>query len=100
MDCRGIFGRFLEMLRCAGYMSGCTGAEEGFAEALSARLPCLSREEAERLVGIVSRAAYGSGGPREEENEFAREIYFRTEGWIRKELKGLHGLRFKYIGGF
>lgn len=100
MDCRGIFGRFLEMLRCAGYMSGCTGAEEGFAEALSARLPCLSREEAERLVGIVSRAAYGSGGPREEENEFAREIYFRTEGWIRKELKGLHRLRFKYIGGF
>lgn len=29
MDCRGIFGRFLEMLRCAGYMSGCTGTEEG-----------------------------------------------------------------------
>lgn len=99
MDCLGVFQRFLEMIRCAGYMSGFTGAEEGFAETLSAQIPCLSSEEAERLTGIASRAAYGRKGPGEEENEFAREIYFRTEKWIEKELKGLYRLRFKYFRG-
>lgn len=78
---------------------GTDEAEEGFAEALSAQIPCLSSEEAERLTGTASRSAYGREGPGEEENEFAREIYFRTEKWIEKELKGLRRLRFKYLRG-
>ncbi len=82
MNCRVVFGRFLKMLHAAGCMTGYHGMEEDFSEKLPEAFPCVSREEAERMVEIVSRAAYGCGEITEEENEFVRKIYFRAEGWI------------------
>lgn len=82
MNCRAVFGRFLKMLHAAGCMTGYHGMEEDFSEKLPEALPCVCREEAERMVEIVSRAAYGCGEITEEENEFVRKIYFRAEGWI------------------
>lgn len=84
MNCREVFGRLLKRLHAAGYMTGYNGMEEDFSEKLSGVLSCVSREEAERMVEIVSREAYGRGGTPEEDEEFVRKIYFRAEGWMRR----------------
>ena len=65
-------------------MPGYNGTEEDFPEKLAETLPCISREEAERTVEIVSRAAYGYEDVTEEEDEFVRVIYFRTEKWLNQ----------------
>lgn len=84
MNCREIFDKYLKMLHKAGHMSGYSGTERDFTEKLSKALPCVSREEAEQMVEIVSRAAYGRKEVSEEENEFVRRIWFRTEEWLRR----------------
>lgn len=83
MNCRKVFGLYLRLLHKAGYMSGYNGTERNFAEKLSESISCVRRDEAERIVSIVGRAAYGRGETPEEEEEFVRNIYFRSEGWIR-----------------
>lgn len=82
MNCREIFGRFMGMLHSAGYMSGYNGTEDEFAGKLAEEISCLDRKEAERFAEIVSRAAYSREAPGEEDEEFVRKIYFRTEKWI------------------
>lgn len=83
MNCRKVFGLYLRLLHKAGYMSGYNGTERNFAEKLSESISCVRRDEAERIVSIVGRAACGRGETPEEEEEFVRNIYFRSEGWIR-----------------
>lgn len=84
MDCRRIFSRLLKLLSARGLMPGYNGTEEDFPEKLAETLPCISREEAERIVEIVSRAAYGYEDVTEEEDEFVRVIYFRAEKWLNQ----------------
>ena len=100
MNCRRVFGRFIRMLHSAGYMTGLYGTEKDFAAKLAEELPCVSLEEAERMLETAGRAAYGRDMPPEEETEFVREIYFRTADYIAESLKLIPRLRFKYISAF
>lgn len=100
MNSREIFGRLLQMIHFAGYMTGYGGTEKNFALKLAEELPCIEREEAEQLVETAARAAYGRDGADGEGEELLRQIYFRAGEWIAGELKGLRRLRFRYLKAF
>ena len=100
MKCRRIFGRLMDMLHFAGYMSACNGTEEDFAEKLSGELPCINRDEAEQMTEIVRQAAYGQTEPSEKETEFVRAVYCRAAEFLREEQTGLRKLRFRYTKVF
>lgn len=100
MNCRRIFGRLMDMLHFAGYMSGYNGTEENFAEKLSGELPCISRTEAEQMTEIVRQAAYGQREPSGKEMESVKNVYFRTAEFLSKEQTGFSKLRFRYIKVF
>lgn len=94
MNCRQIFARFMKMLHFAGYMSEYTGTEKDFAQRLSGEILCLNKAEALRLTDTVTRAAYGKGEANASENEFVRQIYIRTAGWLGGKMKGIRKWRF------
>ncbi len=100
MSCRKVFGRFMDMVHFAGYLTGCSGTEADFSEKMAEELPCITLKEAERLVMIVSCAAYGKKGADEEENAFVRKIYFCTGEWLTGEIRGFRKLYFRYFKAF
>lgn len=87
MNCRQLFSALLSVLHKKGYMTGCTGNENDFAERLAVEVPCIRPKEAERLIDIVNRAAYGRERPETEEDSLVRDIYIRVCRWIRQEGK-------------
>ena len=77
--CRVLFDRLLAMLAYTGRLQGCTGHEPDFALRLCAAVPVVSREDAQRLADIVSRAAFGSHPPLPEEDAFVSRLYVRSQ---------------------
>lgn len=84
MSCRQLFSALLSVLHRNGYMTDYTGNEIDFAVKLAKEIPCIKKKEAERLVDIVSRAAYGMYESKKEEDKYVHDIYSRICGWIRK----------------
>lgn len=99
MNCREVFGRLMEMLHFAGYLTDCIGSEEDFAERLAAEAGVL-QEDAQRLTAIVSRAAYGREAPYPEEAAFVREFYFRAGERLDENLIGFKRFVFRYAKAF
>lgn len=100
MNCREIFGRLMNMLHFAGYLSGYNGTEKDFTEKLAEAVPDMKREEAERLVESVSRAAYGQSEPEPAENDFARRLYRKTADRLIGEMSAFRRLQFRYVKAF
>lgn len=100
MNCREVFRRLMDMIHFAGFLSGCSGMEEDFAARFEKEIPCTEPGDAQRLVQIVSRAAYGRGEPSKEEEAFVKRIYFSTGEWLTGELKGFRRFQFRYLKAF
>lgn len=96
MNCRQVFAKFLVMLHETNYLSNCDGTEEDFAKKLCTELPVLSEKEAQRMLDIVSRAAYSSKKPTEEEENYVRIFYFKTANVIYQKMKWQKKLWFRY----
>lgn len=100
MNCREVFRRLMDMIHFAGFLSGCSGMEEDFAARFEKEIPCTEPGDAQRLVQIVSRAAYGRGEPSKEKEAFVKRIYFSTGEWLTGELKGFRRFQFRYLKAF
>lgn len=100
MNCRQVFARYLVMLHEAKYLLGCDGTEEDFIDRLCEELPALSKEEAWRMLDIVSRAAYSRKQPTWEEENYVRIFYFKTAKIIYQQMKWRQKLWFRYVRAF
>lgn len=108
MGCRKIYERFLVMLHSEKYVAEFDGSEEDFARKLSEELFPAGEEGAKKLLRdeilqmqkIVSKAAYSSHVPVEEEEEFVRKIYFKTAKEVCGRLKWYGKLWFLFGHGF
>ncbi len=96
MNCRQVFARFLVMLHEADYLLDCDGTEEDFANRLCTELPVLSKEEAFQMLDIVSRAAYSSEQATVEEENYVRNLYFKSAKAIYQQMKWRQKLWFRY----
>lgn len=97
---RRIFARLLEMLERYGLLTGCNGGEPDFALRLAQALPAVGEAEAERLVAVTARAAYGETPPGEGENAFAAGLYHRAAKAVCAQLPWYRRLGFWFWYGF
>ena len=96
MNCRKIFGLLMQMLHFGGILSEYDGTEEDFAEKLSEVISTVSAKDFERLIDIVTRAAYSEEIPKKSEQIFVKQIYKRTSIFVYNRLKWWQKLIFKY----
>lgn len=96
MNCRKVFAGYMEMLHFAGCLREYDGSEKEFASAVAQRIPVTSLQEIIRIQNIVYKAAYSRETPEEEEEEFVRNIYFRTGKYIYGILNRKQKIIFRY----
>ncbi|MEY8367418.1 transglutaminase domain-containing protein [Anaerovoracaceae bacterium 42-11] len=84
MDCRKAFAKMLEKLQRRGFLCGCDGGEEDFAQKLAETVESVSVEEAAQAVEIVSRAAFGNISVEDEEEEAVRQLYRKIAAWAKE----------------
>lgn len=84
MDCRKAFAKMLEKLQRRGFLCGCDGSEEDFAQKLAETVESVSLEEAAQAVEIVSRAAFGNISVEDEEEEAVRQLYRKIAAWTKE----------------
>ena len=99
-DCRAVFYRMMEALHFGGLLSEYTGAEPDFAKCLSKAVPGVSKDEAEKIAAIVSKAAFGSTPPDVKENEFARSVYYSVAASVYAGLAWPKKIVFRFIKAF
>ena len=98
--CRVLFDRLLAMLAYTGRLQGCTGHEPDFALRLCAAAPAVSREDAQRLADIVSRAAFGPHPPLPEEDAFVSRLYRQIAASCSCDLSPVRRLLFRYVKAY
>ena len=98
--CRVLFDRLLAMLAYTGRLQGCTGHEPDFALRLCAAVPVVSREDAQRLADIVSRAAFGPHSPLPEEDAFVSRLYRQIAASCSSDLSPVRRLLFRYVKAY
>ena len=98
-DCCEVYGRLVELLHFGGRLQDRDGTEDDFAERL-AGATCLSSEEAEKLVDIVSRAGYGPFPTDAQSVSFVRSAYRRVADEIYTALPPHRKLSFRWRKAF
>lgn len=84
---RPVFGRMVELIHYAGILTDFDGQEEAFPQRLSEEIACISGEEAERLVRLVTEAAFArNGGENSGEDARAAEDVYRIYLSAGKEV--------------
>lgn len=81
-------------------MKGYEGTEKTFAAELAKTAWWLTGEDAERLIGTVSRSAYGREEPSEEEKVYLLLLYGKTAQVLERNMKGMRKWNFRYIRAF
>ena len=99
-NCRELFYRLIEILHFGGILTEYNGSEKDFARLLSEYVPIIPPSEAERLITLVSEAAFGPSEPDEEETEFVRSLIRRTSAEIYSGLSAREKIVFRYIKAF
>ena len=99
-ECRIQFERLLNMLSDAQVLRGCTGHEPDFAARLCAAIPTVRLVDAQRLVLVVSRSAFGASPATAEDNRFVTQLYFRIAEKICRELSPARRWFFRYIRAY
>ena len=66
----------MDMLHFGGWLGEYDGSESDFAGKLSRQIPTVSGEEADNMMEVVYRAAYGSDdGSRDKDYETVKSVY-------------------------
>ena len=99
-DCRAVFYRMMEALHFGGLLLEYSGSEPDFAKRLTEAVSNVSRDEAEKIAAIVSKAAFSSSPPDSEENEFARSVYHSVAASVCVGLAWPKKLVFRFIKAF
>lgn len=99
-DCRAVFYRMMESLHFGGLLSEYSGSELDFAKRLSEAVPDVSKDDAEELAAIVSKAAFGSTPPDVKENEFTRSVYHCVAASVYVGLTWPKKLVFRFVKAF
>ena len=77
----------MELIHYAGILTDFDGQEEAFPQRLSEEIACISGEEAERLVRLVTEAAFArNGGENSGEDARAAEDVYRIYLSAGKEV--------------
>jgi hypothetical protein len=95
-----VFERLLGVLRLGGLMKGFGGNEDGFADALSAAVPSVGKDEAARLVKLVHKDVFGRERASQKETEEVARVYAKTCEAVYAALTPYKKLRFKYLEAY
>ena len=99
-DCRAVFYRMMEALHFGGLLLEYSGSEPDFAKRLTEAVSNVSKDEAEKLTSIVSKAAFSSSPPDSKENEFTRSVYHSVVASVYTGLKWPKKIIFRFIKAF
>jgi transglutaminase-like putative cysteine protease len=95
-----IFERLMGALHLSGRMKGFDGGEDGFARALAQAAPCVTGDEAERLVKVVRRDVFGRERASREETEEVRGTYAKVCDAVYNALSPYEKFRFRYLRAY
>ena len=96
MNCRKVFELFIQMLHFGNMLNEYNGTEEDFAEKLFETILTISEQDSERLLDIVTRAAYAEEMPKKSEQIFVKQVYKCASIFVYNRLKWWQKLIFKY----
>lgn len=100
MNCREIFGRFMEMLRFCKKADQEDGQETDFVLQISEWIPELPAEDAKRFMEYVHAAAFGPEAESPEHKWFVFFFYRNAAEALYREQNRYRKVCFKYIKGF
>jgi hypothetical protein len=95
-----VFERLVGALHLSGRMKGFDGGEDGFARALAQAAPCVTGDEAERLVKLVRRDVFGRERASREETEEVRGTYAKVCDAVYGALNPYEKFRFRYLQAY
>lgn len=78
MNCRIAFDRFIDLVHYGGYVENMYGSEPDFSRKLSSETDFIEPADAQRLVAILEADNYSQNRAGSEDNDFVRELYFKT----------------------